>query len=353
MEDRRYSKGFTLIELLVVMAIIAILAAMLMPALRRAREAARRTSCLNNLKEIGVGFAQYEKDHGDLPVHCNAWLRDATPQWSQGELIPLEYDSWANLWPGYIGDAGLFYCPSDSNDIQPEEGYNVGREITDRENRVAVWHSMPDNSGWPPHYGNDMAATNCWKGWSAWWNAMADAEWEDVCVRSGIGAADDVSYAYPGSRTFQKQERAHAAKLRVAGDNEQEGDEVPCIAASWAGWADERETRMWHGQGNWRAGYMQPGYRYVGGLEEGDNHGQDGVNVLYLDSHAEFDARSWPSPLGAEYWRWNGQVRCEWTEPWTGNQGECTAHLAGRNADCWENGDIQWIAHWQGLNNHL
>ena len=94
MLDCKRSKGFTLIELLVVMAIIAILAAMLMPALRRAREAARRTSCLNNIKEIGVGLSQWEKDHGDLPVHCNAWLRNATSEWQQGTLIPLEYDSW-------------------------------------------------------------------------------------------------------------------------------------------------------------------------------------------------------------------------------------------------------------------
>ena len=343
-------RGFTLIELLVVMAIIAILAAMLMPALRRAREAARRTSCLNNLKEIGVGFAQYEKDHGDLPVHCACWPRYATPEWSSGELIPIEYDSWGNLWPGYIGDPGLFYCPSDINDIMPEEGYNVGRKVVDRQNRVAQWYVMHDRSGWPPHYGNDMAATNCWKGWGPWWNAMADAEWEKICVRSGIGQADDVSYAYPGSNTFGKQERAHAATLRIAGDNEQEGDEKPCLAGS--GWG-EKEHRMWHNAGRVRAGYMQPGYRYVGGLEEDDNHGQDGVNVLYMDFHAEFDARSWPSPLGAEYWRWNGQVRCQWMDPWSGSQDVCTAHKAGKNTDCWQNGDLQWIGRWKDLRNHM
>ena len=351
MKCRRKRRGFTLIELLVVMAIIAILAAMLMPALRRAREAARRTSCLNNLKEIGVGLSQWEKDHSELPVHCNAWPRYAINEWQNQEMVPLSYDSWANLWPGYIGSAGLFYCPSDTNDIQPEHGYNFGREIIDRENRSWKWYNMPDNSSWPPHYGNDMSASNCWKASGAWWNVMTTPEWERICKRSGIGQADDVSYAYPGSNTFGKQERAHAAKLRVAADNEQEGDEVPCLA--WApNWQGEKEWRMWQNAGRVRAGYMQPGYRYVGGLEESDNHGQDGVNVLYLDWHAEFDARSWPSPLGAEYWRWNGQVRCQWMEPWTGHR-SCIPHKAGKNTDCWQNGDLQWIGRWQDLNNHL
>src|ERR1041385_5776452 len=68
-------KGFTLIELLIVVAIIAILAAMLLPALSRAKEEARRTICANNLHQLYIGIAMYAGDFNGLvvPWGYNGW----------------------------------------------------------------------------------------------------------------------------------------------------------------------------------------------------------------------------------------------------------------------------------------
>ena len=117
------NNGFTLVELLVVIAIISILASIILPVLGRAREQARRTVCINNLKQIGFSVQMYAQNHGWSSLSEGETTNDL---WRNSVKVSI-----GNLIPDYLSNHVLVYCPSQKyfRLTNPERGFhNFGKE---------------------------------------------------------------------------------------------------------------------------------------------------------------------------------------------------------------------------------
>ena len=151
-----HRKGFTLVELLVVIVIIAILAALLLPAIVKAKSVGQKAVCISNQKQLQMAHTMFSDDHGDKILYSSAWKYEscAPYAWISGSLNISKYAGRARwlkkspLFP-YVKGVGVFKCPADKDMVKIVDLRGVVKEIEPRNRSYSINIHVGGWAGWP------------------------------------------------------------------------------------------------------------------------------------------------------------------------------------------------------------
>lgn len=308
--------GFTLIELLVVIGIIAILAAILLPALARAREAARRSACQNNLKQFAVIFKMYagESPGGRYPSmkkHVSSWQPTDTDFVSTtcnlpqlGSFIP----DVQSMFPEYLTDTAILQCPSAANNIPNDWHFGNdpanpidpcadtslnGDGITSTDSYVYLgWAIMQDDvvvPGADPNAEDTVPVINplltrAFADFSnnsgALWTGY-NGDYEDMEKDISFQEIDSNSTLKPIYRLREGVERFMITDINNPGASSKAQSEVPIM---WDCFATDIHR-------------------------DGFNHLPGGANVLYLDGHVQYAGYPSEHPVTRAVAVWTSRLK--------------------------------------------